>query len=97
MDIFFVVHYVLPRIRAYLIDYIRMICHLSMQAFFIDNLLAFQYFRSEPVGSTGDLSHTHSQSHSLSLSSADRLTDRLTDVGLTDNNRITESRLLSLI
>jgi hypothetical protein len=38
-----------------------------------------------------------SQTHSLSFSSADRLTDRLTDVGLTDNNRITESRLLSLV
>ena len=51
MDIFFVVHYVLPRIRAYLIDHIRMICHLGIQVFFVDNLLAFQYFRSEPVGS----------------------------------------------
>ena len=38
-----------------------------------------------------------SQTHSLSFSSADRLTDRLiTDVGLTDNNRLTESRLKSL-
>ena len=51
IDIFLVVHYVLPRIRAYLIDHIRMICHLSMQVFFVDDLLAFQYFRSEPVGS----------------------------------------------